>query len=257
MSGKLPTRLLAPAVAILCCLTPLSAWSGADSAAGINMKNRFMTQRNSSWVEFTLEALGIATSKGYFTTFGSTIFYDQENIENSSLTFYVKTDSLSMANGLLDQAFQSPALLDAANHPRIVFQSRRIVPRSGGGFDMMGNLTVKGVTKEVTCRMEAPTSIVRDDQSNLDMVGFRGSMAVDRRDFGLAGIPQLDALFQGKPRVSNDVQVRFSFGAFRYTLDYLEARFHGKAQDGSLHPVGVLYDLTRQKGGQAALNEFD
>ncbi len=122
---------------------------------------------------------------------------------------------------------------------------------------MTGDLTVKGVTKQVTCRMEAPTAILRDDQSNLDMVGFRGSMTIDRRDFGLSGIPQMDALFRGSPRVSNEVLVRFSFGAFRYTLDYLEARFHSKSQDGSMHPVGTLYDLARQEGISAALSAFD
>ena len=222
------------------------------AASAVNMDQRFMTQREASWVEFTVDVMGIATAKGWATVFGSTLFYDEDEVENSSATLYFNVDDMVFGSGKLDEPVKSPMFLDAARHPRVTFQSTRVVAREDG-FDVVGDLTVRGVAREVTIRMESPSEILRDDQSGIDLVNFRGHLSFDRGEFGLT---ETTGTLRGRPRVGLRVDVNFSLTAFRYTEAYLERRFLHPGADGAVHPVGTLYETARRDGPAAALEHY-
>ena len=255
---RIPALFLAATVALALGVTPAAradvdeAKVAARKASAINMDQRFMTQREASWVEFTVDAMGIATVKGWATVFGSTLFYDENEIENSSATIYFNVDDMVFGSGKLDEPVKSPMFLDAAKYPRVTFQSTRVVPRADG-FDVVGELTLHGVTREATIRMEPPSEILRDDRSGTDLVSFRGHLSFDRGEFGLT---ETTGTLRGRPRVGLEVDVDFSLTAFRYTKAHLEKRFLLPGADGALHPVGTLYETASRDSAGAAIEHY-
>lgn len=216
----------------------LSLLAFSTTAVGIDMDQRFQSDRRASWVEFSVDAPdGRIQTKGWFTKFSSTLFFDAERVERSSATFSLDADSVTLGNGLLDAPLKG--LLDTANHPRIVFQSRGVARRDDG-LDVSGDLTIKGTTRPVTLRLELPSEVWRNDESALDLVKLRGSLDLDRREF----IP-------GVPQVGHRVAVAFQVTASRYTREYLARSFSAP------HPVGTLYDLACHQGVDAALTAYE
>jgi polyisoprenoid-binding protein YceI len=71
-----------------------------------------------------------------------------------------------------------------ANYPTLTFQSKRVEPFEAETFKVTGDLTIRGVTKQVTFDVEGPTPSVKDPWGNI-RAGVTASAKVNRKDFGL------------------------------------------------------------------------
>jgi polyisoprenoid-binding protein YceI len=79
---------------------------------------------------------------------------------------------------------RSAEFLDVARYPTIVFRSKRAEKLGDGRWKLVGDLTLHGVTKEVTLDVEGPTPTIKDPMGNL-RAGVHATTTIDRRDFGL------------------------------------------------------------------------
>ena len=79
---------------------------------------------------------------------------------------------------------KSPDFFDLANHPTWTFTSTSIKPKSGDDFELLGDLSINGVTKPVTFNLEylgtGPSM-----QEGVTVAGFEASAEIDRRDFNV------------------------------------------------------------------------
>jgi polyisoprenoid-binding protein YceI len=136
--------------------------------------------------QFLVKHLGISTIQGDFTKITGTVMLDDSDISNSSVNVTIDVNSVDTRVQRRDDDLRSEHFFDVAKYPTMTFQSTKIT-KEGDGLKMMGNLTIRGVTKEVTLDVTGPTKAITA------MGGLRrGASAttkINRQDFGVAADP--------------------------------------------------------------------
>jgi polyisoprenoid-binding protein YceI len=103
----------------------------------------------------------------------------------SKATVAVTIDASSINTGVDDRDahLKSPDFLDVAQYPDLRFVGKRVQPRSGSEIDVVGDLTIRGITREVVLNVE-PYGQAKDPWGNV-RVAFTAKTSIDRKDFGL------------------------------------------------------------------------
>jgi polyisoprenoid-binding protein YceI len=135
-----------------------------------------------SSVEFQIKHLKIATVRGRFKEFEGTISA-AEDIDQSRVSGIVKAASIDTNEPTRDEHLRSPDFFDTENYPEIRFASKRIEPLGGPRFRVVGDLTIKDVTREV--ELEATVEGVERDPFGNERLGVSARGTINRMDFGL------------------------------------------------------------------------
>jgi polyisoprenoid-binding protein YceI len=137
---------------------------------------------NHSSIEFEIKHMMIATVRGRFKEFEGTLTIAEE-IEDSQISGVVKVASIDTNQPDRDAHLRAADFFDVERYPEIRFTSTRIEPRGGADFSVIGDLTIKDVTRQV----ELATTIegVQRDPWGNDRIGVAMRGAIDRRKFGL------------------------------------------------------------------------
>ena len=90
-----------------------------------------------------------------------------------------------------DEHLKSADFFDVENHPTITFRSTKVKPGNNDTFQLVGDLTLKGVTQAVTLDVEGGLTPVSDPWGNTKL-GFTATAAIDRQDFGITWNSSLD-----------------------------------------------------------------
>ncbi len=141
-----------------------------------------------SSVEFAVKHMAIATVKGRFTEFEGALEAGEDG--SASASGVVRVASINTHEPQRDDHLRSSDFFDAESHPEIRFASKRIEPRGDGSFVVVGDLTIKGVTREV----ELPGTVEgtgRDPWGN-ERVALELRGEIDRKDFGLTWNQELE-----------------------------------------------------------------
>lgn len=121
--------------------------------------------------------------RGRFSDFTGAIQFDEANPERSSVQFTVNTTSIDTAEPDRDKHLRTADFFDVENHPQITFTSTGIVKRGAETFDVTGNLTLHGVTKEITLPV-SHLGKAKDPWGN-ERLGFEAETTLNRKDYGL------------------------------------------------------------------------
>ncbi len=110
---------------------------------------------------------------------------DFDSVKNSTITVELDVSGAKASFPFAAQALKGPKVLDAKAHPRMTFESTSI-KRAGEAADVVGNLTIRGVTRRVTLKAQIfrPKGSAADDFSKLTV---RLTGKVNRSDFGATG----------------------------------------------------------------------
>jgi polyisoprenoid-binding protein YceI len=160
-----------------------------------------------SSVGFTVKHLMISNVKGGFKDFSGTIIFDDKDISKSSVTVTIKVASINTHDDNRDGHLRSPDFFDAEKYSDITFTSKRI-EKQGDGWVLMGDLTIKNVTKEVTFPFTLVGPI--NDPWGNKRIAAQGSLNIDRQDYGVSWNKTLD---NGGLLVGNDVRIDFEIEA--------------------------------------------
>ena len=152
---------------------------------------------------FKVRHLMVSNVRGEFPGLKGTVIYDAANPANSRVEATIDVKSLTTRDEQRDAHLKSPDFFDAEKFPTITFVSRKIAKSSPGEFKVTGDLTIHGVTKEVTLDVEGPTPEVRDPWGNTK-TGITASTKVPRKDFGLTWNVALET---GGVLVGEEVQI--------------------------------------------------
>jgi polyisoprenoid-binding protein YceI len=137
--------------------------------------------------QFLVKHLGISTVQGDFTKMSGTVMLDESDITNSSVNVTIDVNSVDTRVQRRDDDLRSEHFFDVAKYPTMTFQSTKITKEGDGKLKIAGNLTIRGVTKEVTLDVTGPTAPITA------MGGLRrGASAttkINRQDFGVAADP--------------------------------------------------------------------
>ena len=166
-----------------------------------------------SLVEFSAKHMMITTVKGRISDVRGAIVVDEASPERSTVEVELDAASIDTRNEQRDQHLRSGDFLNAAEFPTVAFRSRRIEgarAEEGARFRVVGDLTIRGVTREVT--LDATYEGTGRDPWGGDRVSFSATTKIDRRDFGLTWNAALET---GGVLVSNDIRIAIEAQAVR------------------------------------------
>lgn len=136
-----------------------------------------------SSVHFTVRHLMLSNVRGEFGKVTGIVQFDPEHPENSTVEATIDATSINTREAQRDTHLKSVDFLNVEMFPTITFRSTKIESHSGGG-KVTGDLTVHGVTREVTLDVEGPTPEMKDPWGK-QRIGASATAKLDRKDFGV------------------------------------------------------------------------
>lgn len=136
-----------------------------------------------SSIEFTARHMMIAKVRGSFQNFTGTVEFDEQTPANSSVNVQIEAASIQTRDEKRDGHLTSPDFLDAANHPYLTFTSKRIEVVDDTHGKIIGDLTIRGVTREVV--LETEYNGQAKSPWGTTSAGFNASTKINRKDWGL------------------------------------------------------------------------
>jgi len=136
-----------------------------------------------STVEFAVKHLMISTVKGRFVDVTGTIRADERDPKRSSVEATMSVASIDTRVEQRDNHLRSADFFDVEKYPTIVFKSTRIEGDPTDEFRLVGDLTIRGVTREIT--LDAAFEGRGKDPWGGERAGFSARTKLNRKDFGL------------------------------------------------------------------------
>lgn len=162
-----------------------------------------------SVIGFGVRHLGITLVEGRFKDLKGTVQYDANDIEKSTVVFSAKIDSIDTGVAPRDAHLKSADFFEAAKYPEMTFKSTK-VERKKKGLVVTGDLTIKGVTKQVSFPFSI-TGGVKDPWGGTRF-GVAAGTTINRRDFA---INYGNVLPGGALDVANEVSVEIHVEAIK------------------------------------------
>lgn len=122
---------------------------------------------------------------GAFTKFTATITVDRDHLEQSSAEATIEVASVNTGTQKRDTHLQQPEFFDAAKFPTITFKSKSWTKTGETTFDVTGDLTIRGVTKEVVLKVTA-LGFGPGLQPGTQVSGWEARTKINRHDFGVS-----------------------------------------------------------------------
>lgn len=166
-----------------------------------------------SGVELAVKHMMFTTVRGRFKDVKGTIELDEQNPANSTVNVEIAAASLDTGVADRDGHLRSADFLDVEKFPTLTFTSKRIegaFAKEGDAFTLTGDLTIRGVTKEVT--LEGTYEGTGKDPWGGTRAGARATTKIDRRDWGLVWNQALET---GGILVANDVRIEIELQAVK------------------------------------------
>lgn len=163
-----------------------------------------------SRIGFSARHAMVTKVRGSFNEFEGTGFFDAEEPSKSHLELTVKAASIDTRNEQRDGHLRSNDFVDMEQYPEITFTSTSVEALSSEKYRVVGDLTVRGVTKPVTVDFEFTGTAV--DPYGNQRVGFEGQTTINRKDWGVNWNAALEA---GGVLVSEKVNLEFEVSAIR------------------------------------------
>lgn len=143
---------------------------------------------NHSSAQFSVRHLGVSTVRGAFMKVSGSAKHDPADPTKDSLDATIDAGSVDTRVEMRDKDLRSPNFLDVEKYPTITFHSKQVKPAGSGKLQIVGDLTIHGVTKEVTLDVDGPSAQIKDPWGN-QRIGASASTKVNRHDFGVNGAP--------------------------------------------------------------------
>jgi polyisoprenoid-binding protein YceI len=131
-----------------------------------------------SEVGFKVKHMMISTVKGHFESFDVNVESEDDNFINADIEVNIEVDSIKTKNADRDAHLKSDDFFNAGSFPKITFKSI-----SFDGKKLIGNLTIRDITKEVTLEVDYNGTAV--DPYGQTKAGFEISGTINRKEFGL------------------------------------------------------------------------
>lgn len=161
-----------------------------------------------SEVGFKVKHMMFTNVSGKFDTFEAKAVTEGEQFDNAQVSFSADAASVNTGNADRDKHLVSGDFFDAEQFPKLEFQSTSFQKKGADNYEMKGDLTLHGVTKNVTLDVEYGGT-GKDPWGNLK-AGFTISGKFNRKDFGLNWNAALEAggvLVSDEVRLNADIQM--------------------------------------------------
>jgi polyisoprenoid-binding protein YceI len=156
-----------------------------------------------SVAEFKVKHMMISNVKGQFAKVSGTLRLDESDLTNSSVEAQIDASSIGTRDEQRDAHLKSADFLHVEKFPSLSFKSTRVKTVGEGELEVEGDLSIRGVTRKVTFKVEGPTSPAKDPWGNT-RIAVSATTKINRKDFGLTWNTALET---GGILVGDDVNI--------------------------------------------------
>lgn len=136
-----------------------------------------------SSIHFSIRHLVISKVRGQFTRWSGSFTTSGQDFTSAQVTATIDASSIDTGVADRDNHLRSADFFDVANFPELTFKSKRIEADGKEQWKVIGDLTIHGVTKEATLKVEH-TGGTKDPWGN-QRLGFSAKTSIERKEFGL------------------------------------------------------------------------
>lgn len=143
-------------------------------------------------IAFKIRHLGVSWVRGEFRSFNGQVEYDPKKISKTKVSVSIDAKSVDTRNERRDAHLRNPDFFDVEKHPKIEFESSKIINIQKDSFDMVGNLKIRGITKEIKIRVSEISSELKR-KGRRSKMGASGQTRFNRKDFNVSWNRFLDS----------------------------------------------------------------
>ena len=165
-----------------------------------------------STASFTVRHMMVSNVRGSFGKVDGTIVYDGKNVAGVTAEATIDATTITTNNEKRDAHLKSPDFFDVNAFPTITFKSKRAEAAGNGRFKLIGDLTMRGKTREVVLDVEGPTDPVT--VQNSQRIGATATTTLNRQDFGVSWSRTMDG---GGYVVGDEVKVTLELELIKQT----------------------------------------
>jgi polyisoprenoid-binding protein YceI len=168
--------------------------------------NEWAIDPSHSAANFSVRHNVVSTVRGKLGPISGKIEYDGKDITSVKADVAVDMQGIDTQNDRRDTHLRSADFFDVANHPTLTFKSKRVEPGTADKFKLVGDLTIRGNTKEVVLDVEGPSPIVQTAGRNGSITVLTGATAttkISRKEFGVLWNNMIEAM----PIVGDEVSI--------------------------------------------------
>ena len=166
---------------------------------------------NSTWqidpqhssAQFAVRHLGLSTVRGAFSKLSGAVLLDGQDISKSSVEVTIDVNTVDTREPDRDKDLRSERFFDVAHFPTMTFKSKKVEQLAPGKLRVTGDLTIRGITKEVLLDVDGLTAPVKDPWGN-QRVAASATTKINRQDYGGKWNAKLD---NGGVVVGDDVNI--------------------------------------------------
>lgn len=136
-----------------------------------------------TYIGFTGRHMMVATVRGEFERFSGTVEFDEHNLTSSRVDIQIEAASVNTRNAQRDEHFRSADFFDVEHFPAITFKSKNVVLTDAHHGQLIGDLTIRGVTREIV--LDGEFGGVNLTPFNTYSAGFNLRGKIDRKAWGL------------------------------------------------------------------------
>jgi polyisoprenoid-binding protein YceI len=162
-----------------------------------------------SGIDFTVRHLLVSKVRGRFTKWSGKLALDEENYAKSSCEVEIDLSSVDTHEAQRDAHLRSGDFFEVEKFPTMTFKSKSVAEKGAHRLAVTGDLTLRGVTKEVVLDVEHP-GVVAKDPWGKRRAGFTATATINRKDFGVSFNQLLD---QGGLALSEEVAITIEIEA--------------------------------------------
>ncbi|MCO6473722.1 MAG: YceI family protein [Melioribacteraceae bacterium] len=172
------------------------------AVSSITAQTTWSVDKSHSKIEFTVSHLVISSVTGVFKNYDLSIESDGTNFEGAKVEFSADVNSIFTDNEKRDDHLKSADFFDAANHPKMIFKSKSFTKVDDNEYKLVGDLTIRGITKEVTLDVDFKGTV---EAFGGTRAGFVAETEINRFDYGLKWNNLIET---GGAVVGKDVEIK-------------------------------------------------
>ena len=177
-------RFLVLATVAITATVSAAAQTGTRPQANTEQHGMWTIDAGHSAATFSVRHMVIANVKGEFNGPVGTATFDPKDLSTLRIEATIDARTINTRNADRDKDLRGDLFFDVAKYPRITFKSRSVAVDGPGKLKVLGDLTIRGVTKPVTLAVDGPTAEIKDIWGSR-RIGATATTTIDRRDFGL------------------------------------------------------------------------
>jgi len=202
MKRVVNVMVAAAAAVMMMTASPLAGQAKSAGPAPAAAPNTWTIDAAHSAANFAVKHMMVSTVRGVLGPVSGSIVWDGKNTSSVSADVTIDVTKLSTGVAQRDTHLRTPDFFAAEQFPTMKFKSRKVIAGANGAFTLVGDLTIRDVTREVTLDVEAPAAVITSQGTQ--RTATTATTTINRFDYNLKWNQLIEA---GGAIVGADVKV--------------------------------------------------